>query len=211
MLTSLSNAPISDTSMTYTTNTTMTELARDIRAARRVLVTTHQKPDGDAMGSVLAVMRACAAVGVDASGWVVDPCEGNLRAFEGTTKVEHVNPRAPTLPVGEFDLAIVVDTGAWTQLEVLTPWLKTAPERVIGFDHHARGDDVAARRIVDMNCGSCTALLVQLVVLRRRCAWTQLDCRSALHGACDGHWLVSFSQRACGRIRARVAVTCRGC
>ena len=163
MLTSLSHAPIADTPMTYTTNTTMTELARDIRAARRVLVTTHQKPDGDAMGSVLAVMRACAAVGVEASGWVVDPCEGNLRAFEGATKVEHVNPRGPTLPVGEFDLAIVVDTGAWAQLEVLTPWLKANASRVIGFDHHARGDDVAARRIVDMNCGSCTALLVQLV------------------------------------------------
>jgi phosphoesterase RecJ-like protein len=130
---------------------------------KRVLVTTHQKPDGDAMGSVLAVVRACAAAGVHAEGWVVDPCEGNLRAFEGATKVTHVDPRAPRLPEGEFDLVVVVDTGAWTQLEVIAPWLRERVERVIGFDHHARGDDVAARRVVDVSCGSCTALLVGLV------------------------------------------------
>jgi phosphoesterase RecJ-like protein len=147
----------------YATNTTMEALAGELRAARRVLVTTHQKPDGDAMGSVLAVVRACVAVGVHAEGWVVDPCEGNLRAFEGPTKVTHVDPRAPRLPEGEFDLVVVVDTGAWTQLEVLAPWLRARAERVIGLDHHARGDEVAARRVVDVGCGSCTALLVGLV------------------------------------------------
>lgn len=149
--------------MHYVTNTTIDALACEIRAARRVLVTTHQKPDGDAMGSVLAVARACIAAGVYAEGWVVDPCEGNLRAFEGATKVTHVDPRAPRLPEGDFDLIVVVDTGAWTQLEVLASWLRERAERVIGFDHHARGDDVAARRVVDVTCGSCTALLVELV------------------------------------------------
>jgi len=59
--------------MGYHTNTTVEDLARELRAARSVLVTTHQKPDGDALGSVLAVVRACQAVGVPAEGWVVDP------------------------------------------------------------------------------------------------------------------------------------------
>lgn len=149
--------------MQYATNTTVDALARELREARRVLVTTHQKPDGDAMGSVLAVVRACAAVGVHAEGWVVDPCEGNLRAFEGATKVTHVDPRTPRLPEGEFDVIVVVDTGAWTQLEVIAPWLRERADRVIGLDHHARGDHVAARRVVDVSCGSCTALLVSLI------------------------------------------------
>lgn len=149
--------------MSYQTNSTIDALARELRAAKRVLVTTHQKPDGDALGSVLAVVRACAAVGVVAEGWVVDPCEGNLRSFEGATKVVHVHPRQPALPAGDFDLVVVVDTGAWTQLEVIAPWLRERHEHVIGFDHHARGDMVAARRVVDVGCGSCTALLARLV------------------------------------------------
>jgi phosphoesterase RecJ-like protein len=128
-----------------------------------VLVTTHQKPDGDALGSVLAVVRACQAVGVPAEGWVVDPCEGNLRSFEGSSCVVHVHPRKPELPRGDYDLVVVVDTGAWTQLEVIAPWLRERHAQVIGFDHHARGDLVAARRVVDVGCGSCTALLARLV------------------------------------------------
>jgi phosphoesterase RecJ-like protein len=149
--------------MGYHTNTTVEDLARELRAARSVLVTTHQKPDGDALGSVLAVVRACQAVGVRAAGWVVDPCEGNLRSFEGTSSVVHVHPRKPELPQGDHDLVVVVDTGAWTQLEVIAPWLRERHAQVIGFDHHARGDLVAARRVVDVGCGSCTALLARLV------------------------------------------------
>jgi phosphoesterase RecJ-like protein len=128
-----------------------------------VLVTTHQKPDGDAIGSVLAVLRACRAIGVRAEGWMVGPCEGNLRLFQGDDAVGIVDPRNPAMPDGEFDLAVVVDTGAWTQLEILAPWLRAMSERVIGLDHHARGDEVASRRIVDVSCGSCTALLIRLV------------------------------------------------
>jgi phosphoesterase RecJ-like protein len=149
--------------MSYLTNTTVDDLARELRGASRVLVTTHQKPDGDALGSVLAVVRACQAIGVAAEGWVVDPCEGNLRSFEGATRVAHVHPRRPELPADAFDLAVVVDTGAWTQLEVIAPWLRARHDRVIGLDHHARGDQVAARRVVDVGCGSCTALLARLV------------------------------------------------
>jgi len=149
--------------MSYATNTTIDALAGELRRARRVLVTTHQKPDGDALGSVLAVVRACHALGVAAEGWVVDPCEGNLRSFEGQTAVTHIHPRKPELPAGDFDLAVVVDTGAWTQLEVLAPWLRDRHAQVIGLDHHARGDLVAARRVVDVSCGSCTALLARLV------------------------------------------------
>ncbi|MFM7052877.1 MAG: DHH family phosphoesterase [Planctomycetota bacterium] len=149
--------------MPYQTNATIESLAAELKAARRVMVTTHQKPDGDAMGSVLTVLRACAACGVEAEGWVVDPCEGNLRLFEGPSKVVHVDPRAPRQPEGSFDLAVVVDTGAWSQLEVFAPWLRAMAGRVIGSDHHARGDEVAQRRVVEVSCGSCTALLAELV------------------------------------------------
>jgi phosphoesterase RecJ-like protein len=149
--------------MPYETNTSIEALADALRSARRVLVTTHQKPDGDAMGSVLAVLRACRAIGVRAEGWMVGPCEGNLRLFQGDDAVGIVDPRNPAMPDGEFDLAVVVDTGAWTQLEILAPWLRAMSERVIGLDHHARGDEVASRRIVDVSCGSCTALLIRLV------------------------------------------------
>ncbi|MFO0829947.1 MAG: DHHA1 domain-containing protein [Phycisphaerales bacterium] len=147
----------------YVSNATVERLAARIKGARRVVITTHAKPDGDALGSVLAVMRSCAAVGVASEGWLVGPFEPNLLSLAAPAKLELVDPSKPRLPPDDADLAIVVDTGAWTQLETFAPWLRPRADRTIGFDHHPRGDGVASERIVDVTCGSCTALLVRLV------------------------------------------------
>ena len=62
----------------YCSNATMTDLAARIRAADRIALTTHAKPDGDAMGSVLALARALDADHrVDIV--VVGPVENALR------------------------------------------------------------------------------------------------------------------------------------
>jgi nanoRNase/pAp phosphatase (c-di-AMP/oligoRNAs hydrolase) len=42
--------------MTYETTVTDAQLVARLRAAKRPFVTTHFKPDGDALGSVLAGM-----------------------------------------------------------------------------------------------------------------------------------------------------------
>ena len=44
----------------YTTNATMERLAERIDGAGHLVVLTHRKPDGDAIGSALALHRALA-------------------------------------------------------------------------------------------------------------------------------------------------------
>jgi phosphoesterase RecJ-like protein len=150
-------------SFEYVSNASIGELAAAIRGSRRVLVTSHAKPDGDALGSVVAVVRCCRAIGVEAEGWLVGPFEPNLLSFAGDDAVVRVDPKSPRLPGEGFDLVAIVDTGAWSQLETLAPWLRTRVETAIGLDHHARGDRVAARRVVDVAWGSTTGLLSELV------------------------------------------------
>ena len=67
------------------------------------------------------------------------------------------------MPGDDYDLAIVTDTGAWSQLEPLGPWLQRHHDHVIGLDHHAHGDDVATMRLVDPSAASTTQLLVPLL------------------------------------------------
>lgn len=151
----------------YRTNATPARLAERIRTARRLLVTTHQKPDGDALGSVLGIVRAARALGIAAEGWLVGPFEPNLLSLAAPTDLVLVDPKSPRLPPsaaeGEPDCIVIVDTGAWSQLEVLAPWLRERVERTIGIDHHARGDRVAAERIVDVSAASATVLVAQVV------------------------------------------------
>ncbi len=146
----------------YQSNCTLSEIAMRLRSAKRVLITTHSKPDGDAIGSVLAVLRLCRAVGVAAEGWIVGPFEENLLEVVGSDTVVRVDPKCPKFPEDEFDLVVVVDTGAWSQVELLAPLIRARHALVVNLDHHARGDELASARVVDVTCGSCTALLVRL-------------------------------------------------
>ncbi len=143
----------------YRSNATVEQIAERIVSAKRVLLTSHVKPDGDALGSALAVHRALSQKGIAADIYLAGPLEARLRGLAVDTPV-HLD-RKP--PADEHDLAIVVDTGAWAQLEHLADWLRQRHDRVVGIDHHATGDDVASMRLVDTTAGSTTQILVPVI------------------------------------------------
>ena len=145
---------------TYASTASAQRLADRLRAAGRLLVTTHDKPDGDAIGSAMALVRAARACGVDARAWFAGPFDPSL----GVLFAGERPGRAPeSIPDGDFDLVAVVDTGSWSQLEHLGPWIKARIDRCIGVDHHRSGDTGFADRIVDTACASCTQALVPVL------------------------------------------------
>ena len=145
---------------TYASTATPQRLAERIRGAASLLVTSHDKPDGDAVGSVLALVRAARAAGIRAEGWLSGPFDPSLSVLLAGELVG----RAPeSMPAGEFDLVAVVDTGSWSQLEHLGAWLRARQDRCIGVDHHRSGDTGFADRIVETGCASCTQALVPVI------------------------------------------------
>jgi phosphoesterase RecJ-like protein len=112
------------------------------------------------MGSLLALARALHARGREAEVFLMGPVEGILLELAGPTPCTRLDRGEPA---DDYDRIVVVDTGAWSQLEPLVPWLRRHHQRVIGFDHHAHGDDVAARRIVDREAASTTMVLMPLL------------------------------------------------
>lgn len=144
----------------YTTTATYERLAERVRAAQQIVIVTHAKPDGDAVGSVLALHRALSGMGKAPIGLLMGPVEPALLDVAAPTPLVRLESTA--LP-DDADLVAVVDTGSWAQLEPLGEWLRGQRTRVIGLDHHARGDDVAPERIVDPSCASCTQVIVPLL------------------------------------------------
>lgn len=144
----------------YTSNTTMQAIADRLRGASRVLVTSHEKPDGDAIGSSAAVCRALNAIGVANELWVQGPLSTGLAQFVTDVTLHH-SPEAT--PADHFDCIAIVDTGARSQLQPLWPTIAANRAIAVGLDHHARGDDVCAERVVDVTAGSCTEMLIELV------------------------------------------------
>jgi phosphoesterase RecJ-like protein len=116
------------------TNTRKTELgkvAAAIRAHDRFLVTTHENPDGDALGSILAMKLALDQLGKDAvlylSGETPLPQEYGFMALDGLT-------RTPPADASER-VVIALDCANERRLGPDPDLLARAP-LVIDIDHH---------------------------------------------------------------------------
>ena len=144
----------------YRSNATVEQVAERISSARRVLLTTHTKPDGDALGSALALWRALEAKDIDADVFLMGPLEPRLRDIAGDTPYQLADHKPPA---GDYDLVIVLDTGSWTQLEPIADWLRQRYDQIVGIDHHVKGDDVASMRLIDTTAASTTQILVPLL------------------------------------------------
>lgn len=144
---------MNDAPDSWTSNTTLADIARTLAAASSVLVTTHVKPDGDAVGSSLALVRALLRKGANAQAVYFGPKPGWLKAVLGPTPALDLDTK--TQPAFEPDSIVVIDTGSWVQIEPIAPWLKTRTDRTIVVDHHRHGDPgVSRRRHVDVSAAA---------------------------------------------------------
>ncbi len=144
----------------YASTATVAQVAARLLRARRVLLTTHTKPDGDGMGAALTMRRALAARGTAADIYLMGPIESRLKEIAGDTPylLDRGHP-----PDAGYDLVVVLDTGSWSQLEPIAGWLRKRPDSIVGIDHHVKGDDVAPMRLVDPTAASTTQMLVPLL------------------------------------------------
>lgn len=74
-----------------------------IKKFNRILVVSHARPDGDALGSLLAMTTVLTALGKEAVGVVRDPIPGTYRFMPGITKLQKEIS-------GSRDLIVSVDT-----------------------------------------------------------------------------------------------------
>lgn len=146
----------------YVSTSTAAAIAARLRAARSVVLLTHAKPDGDAIGSLVGLHRALERVGVGATSVVMGPLEPALMATAESTPLRRLERDGP--PPQEPEVVALLDTGSWSQLEPIATWLRSRVAKTVGVDHHRRGDDVAgAGRIVVPSCASTTQALLPVI------------------------------------------------
>lgn len=154
----------------WTSTATIPELAVVAKQARRAVVLTHAKPDGDAVGSTLAVVRSLMRLRIDAEAWYVGPVPKWLPEIAGPTPFRVFKPGQMCEPADgrEWDnptpdLIVIVDTGSWPQLAELRPWLVERAAQIILVDHHLHGDpEISPRRFIKPAAASCTEILAPL-------------------------------------------------
>jgi bifunctional oligoribonuclease and PAP phosphatase NrnA len=102
-----------------------------INAHQRFLVATHVRPDGDAVGSVLAMTAMLRKLGKDADAYCQDPPPPTQEFLFGVKEMLHDGTR-----VSDYEVVILVDCG---DLERVGDALATQLDQaglLINIDHH---------------------------------------------------------------------------
>ncbi len=149
---------------TWSSNATLAEVAARLRSARRVALVTHARPDGDAVGSTLALARALKRIGVRALPAYMGPWTHSFDEIIGDTETVRIGSWAQLPPGGvDPDLICVLDTGSWAQLTECRPWLEKHPERTIVIDHHLHGDpNVGTMRLINWSVAATCQPVAEL-------------------------------------------------
>ncbi len=127
-----------------------------LQSAQRVLLTGHERPDGDCIGAQAALARVLAALGKSVVVLNPDPPEARFAALVNDGPFRHDDGGA--LP--PHDLLVMLDGGDLSRTGRLAERLAASPARKLVIDHHVH--DGAAwwdAAFVDVRA-SATGLLV---------------------------------------------------
>ncbi len=155
--------------MTYTSNCTLEDAAGLLQnAPSPIWILTHAKPDGDALGSMIALRETLAALGKTTQAVVVGPVSQELRGMSGLAAVAELDAEPSeqalqdALP-GEPGFVVVCDTGAEKQLGPVMPRVSPWMDRTLVLDHHLSGDLQAGHKLIDANRASCAELIADVI------------------------------------------------
>jgi phosphoesterase RecJ-like protein len=146
------------------------ELSMDIRWDRFVeivrqhqtfLLTSHMRPDCDALGSELGMAEILRAVGKDA--WIINgqATPPHLAFLDPASRIRSLDMDLGPHELPRFDLLMVLDTAAWAQLGPMAQVLRSTDAKKIVIDHHVSGDDLGAEVFKDATCDSTGRLVLQ--------------------------------------------------
>jgi bifunctional oligoribonuclease and PAP phosphatase NrnA len=130
--------------MPLRTNTSYDDLAARVRAAETIAVLSHYRPDGDAIGSSLAVALSLKALGKKVRVLNEDPVPETLKFLPGSEMVEQPGEEKVVC-----DVAIAVDCATRERLGAKCLAALEGTPLWLNIDHHRSNEDYGDLHFVD--------------------------------------------------------------
>jgi len=137
-----------------TTSPEVQQIVDVIRSRERFVISSHARPDGDSIGSQMAMAYALRALGKEVLIVNADPAPPPLQQFPGVDDIV-----LATKIDGMFDAAIIMECGDLTRtgVEGLDRCL------VINIDHHPDNTSYGAINWFDAGAAACGEMVFDLV------------------------------------------------
>jgi phosphoesterase RecJ-like protein len=129
-------------------------IAAALRARQTFILTSHARPDGDAIGSQLALAFALRAIGKTVRLVNRDPVPGPYRDFPGVSDIEY-SPKVQ----GAADAVVTLECSDLTRpgLEGLEPYF------IINVDHHLGNAMYGDENWFDAGAAACAEMVADII------------------------------------------------
>ncbi len=132
-----------------------------VRRHQRFLMTTHVRPDGDGLGSMLALAYCLERLGKQVRMVIASTFPPRYRFLDPDGRIEFYETYKADY--GQAEAVIVLDTGTWNQLGHFGPYLRGFAGTRVVIDHHLTQDDLGAVRFVDATAEATGRLVYEAV------------------------------------------------
>ncbi len=133
-----------------------------IAAHDRFLVTSHVRPDGDALGSEVGMVGLLRQKGKDVRVVNASKTPPRYDFLDPTgTLFEHYGSIADPSSLQDREAVVILDLSAWSQLGDFGDFVRAFPGPRLVVDHHVSQDDLGATYLKDTSAEATGTLVVQ--------------------------------------------------
>ncbi len=136
-----------------------TPLLKTLRAGSRFLVTTHDFPDGDGLGSQIALVRALRAAGKAAYALNPGPTPDKFALVDPDNEILIYSGQ----PLPEVDAVLVLDTNELKMLGALAAPLAAMGKPILYVDHHSPAEMPPGEHFVDEDFAATGEMVYTLI------------------------------------------------
>jgi phosphoesterase RecJ-like protein len=135
--------------------------AEVIRSTNSFLLTSHIRPDCDALGSELGMAAILESLGKKVrivNGQTTPP---NFTFIDPQRKIRAIGVDIQPAELADVELVMILDTSAWIQLGGMADVIKSLPAKRVVVDHHVSEDDLGAEAFKDTRAEATGRLVVE--------------------------------------------------
>jgi bifunctional oligoribonuclease and PAP phosphatase NrnA len=115
-----------------------------VKAHRKFVLTSHVRPDCDALGSELGMAQVLEALGKEVRIVNAQATPGNLAFIDPTNRIAVLGRDVKAADLASYDCLMVLDTSAWAQLGGMGDVIRGIAAKKIVLDHHISSDELGA-------------------------------------------------------------------
>ncbi len=136
-----------------------------IKQSKKSIITTHVNPDGDAIGSVLALSQALKFLGKEVEIIIDSTVPHFLLFLEGAGKILAYNSKLHDKLINNADTIFFLDLNHSKRVRTMESVCLQSRARLVMIDHHVAPQDFCHLCIVDTHASSTGELVWRLIDL----------------------------------------------